>query len=257
MKLVKKDQTNIDVVILMAGEGRRLLPLTKDRPKALLYFKDGMSIFEHIVRAFTNSSLKVNIIPVVGHGRQKVQAEVDRLRNLARFQCVTNPFYSTAGPLVSFWLGLLESRSERVVILNGDTIITQGLVNKVVSWFNKSEQNKPFVGICTTAMDDFLEDDMKIRLDKAGRFDMVGKNIQPGENVLKSAGVLCINNYLTKNALREKVSELLMGEKAVGKKYYWHNILNEINGTLVIDFIDVNKDSWYEVDTNGDLNLLF
>jgi len=257
LKNDNREQIDLDVVILMAGEGRRLLPLTEDRPKALLYFKDGISIFEHIVRAFAGSNLNVNIIPVIGHGRFKAKEEVDRLYKLAQFQCVTNPFYASAGPLVSLWLGLLESKHARVVILNGDTIIKSELVDNIINWIEKKEKDRLSIGVCTTLTEVFVEDDMKILLNEAKNFSKAGKDIDPGKNVLKSAGVICLKDALSKKILREKLDELLLEERALGKKFYWHNILNEVNGLFKIDLIDVNNDSWHEVDTNGDLSHLF
>jgi len=254
-ELDQESRVKIDVVVLMAGRGRRLLPLTKDRPKAILLCEDGMSIFEHIVRSFLTCNWEPTFIPVIGHGRLKVYEELDRLASLARYAPVMNPFYASAGPLVSLWLGLLQSKNDKVVILNGDTLIRESLVADLARWILKSgESNRPDVGVCVTPAVHTNPDDMKIKLSKMGRFQRAAKDIAPGANVVKSAGVIALKNLLSRDALKRKVDELLMAEEALNARYYWHYILNEIKGTLDIDLIEVKPDSWYEVDTNFDLN---
>jgi L-glutamine-phosphate cytidylyltransferase len=240
----------------MAGEGRRLLPLTNDRPKALLHCDDGISIFEHTVRAFITKDLNATIIPVIGHGRLKVLEEVTRLSNIAHFCCATNPFYLTAGPLVSLWVGLMQSKSEQVLILNGDTVIKESLVENLKKWLQlETDDLKPKAGICITKTSDLKKDDMKILVED-GCFFKAGKDISPDSSVMKSAGVMCIKSYYGKDLLKEKLDLLLMDDKYLKTNFYWHNILNEIKKTFSIDLIYVEADSWHEVDTEEDLKLM-
>jgi L-glutamine-phosphate cytidylyltransferase len=247
----------IDVVILMAGQGRRLLPLTEDRPKALLLCEDGVSIFEHTVRSFITKDINATIIPVIGHGRQKVLDDVARLSNIANFSCATNPFYLKAGPMVSLWVGLMQSKNEKVLVINGDTIIKESLVANVKKWLHfKRDDVKPTVGICITKTNDLNKDDMKILVDDKGKFIKAGKNILPCPFVMKSAGVMCINDITGKDLLKEKLDLLLMDENSLKTSFYWHNILNEIKEIFSIDPIYLEAESWHEVDTEHDLILL-
>lgn len=252
---VEEGSPKVDVIVLMAGKGKRLLPLTKDRPKSLLLCEGGMSIFEHIVRAVVSYSWSPTIIPVIGHGHRKVYEELERLGALAQYSPAVNPFYDSAGPLVSLWLGLLRSRNEKVVILNGDTLIREPLVADLARWITETgEPGKREVGACVTATARFQPDDMKILLGKNGCFKQAGKDIVPAAGVVKSAGVVALRGRPCKEALKAKLDDLLMGEKALGTRYYWHNILNEIKEQFEISFIEVAPGSWHEVDTNFDLN---
>jgi choline kinase len=252
-----KKENTIDVVMLMAGEGRRLLPLTVDRPKALLCCKNNISIFEHIIRAFVAQGSNVLFVPVIGHGKLKVTEEFSKLKNLTRIHCVYNPFYLRSGPLVSFWLGLTQSKNDKVIVLNGDTIIKKHLVERIHQWFSaNTEKAELKIGICVTRSDNINDDDMKILLNNDQSIAKVGKDLPVGNNIVKSAGVLCLHNSLSKNALIDKLDELLMNDKALGKKYYWHNILNEVNGYFDVDLIEVDECSWIEVDTKIDLSVI-
>jgi choline kinase len=253
-ELDQESRVKIDVVVLMAGRGRRLLPLTKDRPKAILLCEDGMSIFEHIVRSFLTCNWEPTFIPVIGHGRLKVYEELDRLASLARYAPVMNPFYASAGPLVSLWLGLLQSKNDKVVILNGDTLIRGSLVADLARWILKASQSdRPGVGVCVTPAVHTNPDDMKIKLSKNGLFRRAGKDIAPGANVVKSAGVIAVKRSACKAALLGELEELLMEGDGLRTGFYWHNILNEIKSIFEINLIEVEPGSWYEVDTNFDL----
>jgi len=253
----KQNYSELDVIILMAGEGRRLQPLTNDRPKSLLVCDDGMSILEHIVRAFISKGINANIIPIIGHGRLKALEEIAKLSKIASFSCISNPFYLKAGPLVSLWLGLMQSKSKQVLVLNGDTIITGNLIAKVGQWLQlKRDDAKPSVGICLTRTKDLNKDDMKVLVDDDGVFLKAGKDILPGSSVLKSAGVFCIHNSCGKKLLKDKLDLLLLQDEPLKTNFYWHNILNEIKEAFFIDLIFVEADSWHEVDTEKDLILM-
>ncbi len=250
----EEKKQGIDVVVLMAGEGSRLLPLTKDRPKGLLCCDDGISIFTHMVQSFAACYGKVTIIPVIGHGSAKVIDEIKDLNHMADFSCVYNPFYANSGPLVSLWLGLIQSKQDRLVIVNGDTLIKESLVQNIVPWFHgESKLTKPRVGLCVSSAESFEKDDMKVLLNESGSFYKTGKDIHSGPGVMKSAGVLCIRDLESKNIIKDKLNKLLMEGNPLEKTYYWHNLLNESAESFQIDLISVDINSWCEVDTLIDL----
>ena len=250
----KEKHRGVDVVVLMAGEGRRLLPLTKDRPKGLLCCDDGASIFTHMVQSFVVCHQDVTFIPVIGHGSAKVNEEINRLNHMAEFSCVYNPFYANSGPLVSLWLGLIQSKQSRVIIVNGDTLIKEDLVKNIVPWIQAEiKAVNPEVGLCVSSAENFEKDDMKVLLDNSGCFRKTGKDIDTGRGVMKSAGVLCIRDIKSKNIIKDKLNQLLMEGNPLEKTYYWHNLLNEAAETFQVDLISVDLNSWCEVDTLVDL----
>ncbi|MCW3488833.1 NTP transferase domain-containing protein [Dethiobacter alkaliphilus] len=251
-KLNRKDE--VDLIVLLAGEGRRLRPLTNDRPKGLLNCNDGTTIFSHLIRAVADYNWNVNVIPVIGHCWSKVHEEINSMTSLVNFNCVNNPFYATAGPLVSLWLGVMQAKSERVIIANGDTLIRSSLVKEIVPWmYDKGIQSESEIGICVSHTDEFEEDDMKILLDEKGVFKEAGKEIVPRTGVLKSAGVICLRNDSSKNDFRNKLDGLLMNEAFLKKNYHWHKLLNVLSESFYVDLIRVDKNSWHEVDTIVDL----
>ncbi|EEG77531.1 sugar phosphate nucleotidyltransferase [Dethiobacter alkaliphilus] len=247
----------VDVVVLMAGEGRRLRPLTNDRPKGLLLCEDGLSIFNHLIKSFVSWDWDATIIPVVGHGRPKVMEELDSLSDLAKFDHVCNPFYANTGPLISLWLGLIQSKNDSVVIVNGDTLIKESLVENIVKWTNApTDVKKPTVSLCVSKASQFYKDDMKVMLDENGQFVKAGKDLNAAKCRLKSAGVISVKDANSKRALKYMVNQLIMKPDTSLKSYYWHNLFNEIKDVFKIDLLEVGLDSWYEVDTSADLKTM-
>lgn len=250
-------QPEVDVIILLAGEGRRLLPLTRDRPKGLLCCEDGQSIFEHTVHSLNGCPWKIRILPVIGHGRVRMVETIAELKNETRFHCIYNPLYASTGPFLSLWLGLTCSKNDQVVVINGDTLIRETLLQEVVAWMDTEPvNNTPEIGVCVSNGDDFHPDDMKILLSRKGSFQKVGKDITAGEGVVKSAGVMSVKDRFSKKALQKMLNHLILKRETFQQNFHWHNILNEIKGTFSIDFIEVFGDSWHEVDTIIDLKSL-
>lgn len=56
-------------VILSAGMGSRLMPLTKDRPKPLLEIND-MTLLERMIRNLMNENINEFIV-IVGYNKEK------------------------------------------------------------------------------------------------------------------------------------------------------------------------------------------
>lgn len=250
----------VDVIILMAGVGNRLWPLTKDRPKALLCCNDGVSILEHILRALRSGvKRRLRFIPVIGHGREEVErlfASIES-RELAKLWPVCNPYYASAGPLFSLWLGLLRADAySDVIVVNGDTLLKERLASAVEDWFEDLRgSERRDLGLCASFAQEFEADDMKVEIGVSRDVRRVGKDMTNGRPSAKSAGVLCIRN----NARREverSIVDVIMNGRGLESGYSWHTLVNEVQSVVPVDFIEVPHDSWREVDIHLDLQTM-
>src|SRR3546814_10698561 len=90
-------------LILSAGQGSRLLPLTEDCPKCLLPL-GGRSILEHQVEQLAAAGV-TEIVVVTGFRAAAVERRLARLRRPGvRVRTVLNPFYNVADNPPSCWL---------------------------------------------------------------------------------------------------------------------------------------------------------
>ncbi len=241
----EKDTKHLDIIILMAGEGNRMRPYTSNCPKALLRINEKGSIFKNTVEIFNKQGWNINIIPIIGHKWDKVEEEIEGMQGNMNFFPTYNPFYSSAGPFVSLWLGILKSEANHAVILNGDTLLSKLLVEEVIHWLEAGEG----FGLCITKTDKLSKDDMKILLDENNALQKVSKDIKRKDAIGKSAGVFCIKGRKNIKMLKDTVDRLIKKQHTLDRKYHWHNLVNEIQSQVMIELIDVELESWVEVDT--------
>src|SRR5262249_61214216 len=91
-------------VILSAGQGSRLLPLTADRPKCLLPLGP-KSLIEWQIDILSRCGID-EVVVVLGFRAALVEAVLAGLgRPELRIRTLFNPFYNVAGNLRSCWLG--------------------------------------------------------------------------------------------------------------------------------------------------------
>jgi choline kinase len=112
-------------VLLSAGQGRRLLPLTENRPKCLIPLS-GPTVLEWQVRALANAGVTEAVI-VTGFGADQVDAAVRKMqvRGIS-LRTLYNPFYSVADNLASCWVARGEMNGP-FLILNGDTLVESAI----------------------------------------------------------------------------------------------------------------------------------
>lgn len=116
-------------VILSAGQGKRLLPLTSDQPKCAITIH-GRSILEWQIQELIRSGI-TSIHVVVGFGAEKVESLLAQQRGACSIETIYNPFYVLADNLVSCWIARNEMTQD-FLLVNGDTLfesaILQGLL---------------------------------------------------------------------------------------------------------------------------------
>src|SRR5258707_1022125 len=157
-------------IILSAGQGSRLLPLTEGRPKCLLPL-GSKTLLEWQIWALTQGGVD-EIAVVVGYHAPDVIALLKRLESpRLTIRTVFNPFYKLADNLASCWLARHEMDQD-FVILNGDTVIEPAIFQRLTA--------SPAAPITVTIdkKDGYDSDDMKVHL-KGTRLLDIGKTLPP------------------------------------------------------------------------------
>lgn len=112
-------------IILAAGQGRRLLPYTKDRPKCLLEV-GGKSILEHQVEALHAQGID-RITVVTGYLGHRVQDVLG-----SRAQYVENTQYITTSSMYSLWLARAAATAG-CIILNSDVLFHVNILQALLA----------------------------------------------------------------------------------------------------------------------------
>ena len=155
-------------ILLCAGLGSRLLPLTADRPKCLIEV-GGKTILEHQVEALREAGVS-GITIVGGYRFDRLQAYVEeRWAEGERPELVLNPFYAISSSIGSVWAAR-HRLSAPFCLLNGDTVYDPALVKDGLS------RLKPGLNLFVEPVVVPEVDDMLVRLD-GDRIVAVGKTL--------------------------------------------------------------------------------
>jgi L-glutamine-phosphate cytidylyltransferase len=232
----------VKIVILGAGQGKRLLPLTVDVPKALLDIH-GRSLIGRQIDAFVECGLKQFVV-VTGYGAQVMEEALGAIavEHGIEIRTVYNPFYAVADNLASCWMARTEMDDDFVQV-NGDTLFRADLVRSLL----KSSDADGTAAINRKARYD--GDDMKVMLD-GGRLTEVGKTLP-----LEAVDAEAIGLYVFRGkgpGLYREVLERAMREPS-GLKQWFPAAVGQLAKLTDVKVADISGHEWGEVDFPVDL----
>ena len=236
------DSSIVRVIILAAGQGKRLLPLTSDVPKALLDI-GGKTLIERQVEAFAANGLR-DFVVVTGYGADKMEAA---LSGIAAKLGVTitplfNPFYAVADNLASCWLAR-PFMDRDFIQVNGDNVFQGDLVAKLLV------ASAHAVTVAINRKDGFDADDMKVMLD-GGRLTEVGKTL-PVDTVDAEA----IGFYIFRgDGPSHYAAELELALRdPQGLKRWFPSAIGSLAKKIPVGVVEITGLRWSEVDFPLDL----
>lgn len=115
-------------VILAAGQGKNLQPLTLSRPKTLYKLDEKTTVLQRLVRSIRKCDKDAEIAVVVGFMYQRVQKELED----ENVKFVHNPFFAATSSMGSLWFAKDFLQRENVTIINGDIVMSEKLLADVV-----------------------------------------------------------------------------------------------------------------------------
>jgi L-glutamine-phosphate cytidylyltransferase len=236
------DSSIVRVIILAAGQGKRLLPLTADVPKALLDI-GGKTLIERQVEAFAANGLK-DFVVIIGYGADKMEQALAAIAVRLGVSIVTtyNPFYAVADNLASCWLAR-QFMDRDFIQVNGDNVFQGDLVARLLE---PAVQN---ISVAINRKDAFDSDDMKVMLDGA-RLTEVGKTL-PVDTVDAEA----IGFYMFRGiGCQHYVSELELALRdPQGLKRWFPAAIGSLAKKVPIGVVEITGLRWSEVDFPIDL----
>jgi choline kinase len=230
-------------VVLSAGQGKRLLPLTEDSPKCLLSVRGDEPILGWQLAALARAGIERAVV-VLGFGAERVEAWLDA-NPVPGLACETliNPFYGSSDNLISCWLAR-GAMSEDFLLLNGDTLFEDGVLARVL--------DSPPAPI-TLAVDRkhrYDDDDMKVSLDRRGRLLAIGKSMPPAMIGGESIGLLAFRGSGPKqfaSALDEAV------RRPAALRQWYLSVIDSIAQSTAVETASVRGLWWREIDSPSDL----
>jgi choline kinase len=232
----------VKAIILGAGQGRRLLPLTQDIPKALLDV-GGKTLIRRQIDALATAGIEEFVV-ITGYGAEKMEQAVEAIarERLVAIRTLYNPFFQVADNLASCWMAREEMRDDFIQV-NGDNVFRSDLVETLLNNANGT------VTVAINRKSKYDADDMKVMLD-GERLTEIGKTL-PVETVDAEA----IGLYVFRGAGAEKyggVLEQLMRDPQ-GLRQWFPSAVGVLAKDLDVGVCDLGHHQWCEVDFPADL----
>jgi choline kinase len=229
-------------VILSAGQGKRLFPLTADRPKCILPVQ-GQTMIEWQVDELAKCGIE-KVIAVLGYGADKVEEILRRRYGTGRVKTVYNSAYAVSDNLVSCWAVHDEMNSD-FVLLNGDTLFEAAVLKRLLG----TERHPVTVTISHKKKYD--DDDMKVELD-GQRLVKIGKDLLPDQVNGESIGMILFRDR-GPTLFRDAIEKALRDPSSQSKWYL--AVIDDMAQSMPVWTCSVKGLQWCEVDYPADLKL--
>ncbi len=227
-------------VILSAGQGKRLLPLTADCPKCILPVR-GRSLIEWQIDELAKCGID-QVSVVLGFRADKVEKILGARYGLHRVKTIYNTAYAVSDNLVSCWAAHDEMGSD-FVLLNGDTVFEAAVMQRLLDTHDRP------VTVAISHKSEYDADDMKVELDGC-RLVKIGKDLLPDQVDGESIGMILFRGrgprlfrIALENALRSSAAQ---------RKWYL-SVIDEMARSMPVWTCSTKGLKWCEVDYPADL----
>ncbi len=231
-------------IVLSAGQGRRLLPLTERDPKCLLTVDGPRTVLELQLGALARCGVR-QVTVVVGFGAERVEQFLagTRIPGL-QVDTLFNPFFASSDNLATCWLARSEM-TEDFVLLNGDTLFEDRVLQRLLD-----ESRQP-ITVTIDHKDRYDDDDMKVSVDASGRLLAIGKQLPAAAVGGESIGMLCFRGAGVKDFRDELERAIRLNE---GLRAWYLSVVNGMAGRVPVGTVSIDGCWWREIDSRSDLD---
>lgn len=227
-------------IILAAGQGSRLLPLTTDRPKCLIDF-NGRSLLDWQLDMLARNGVD-EVLVVTGFRDDQVVEALARRTGGPRVETLYNPFYKVADNLGTMWLAR-DWLDGDCVTLNGDTLVSDALVARVLG------ADIDGIAVTVDTKTAYDADDMKVVRGPDGRLLAIGKRLDDGVNA-ESIGVIA---YRGDGAARFRREVERVMRTPEGTNVWYLKVVHALAQRERVETLDITGEAWGEVDFPDDV----
>lgn len=238
-------------VILAAGMGTRLMPLTKEIPKALLKINE-TTLLERMIRNCIDADISKFIV-IVGYNRDKV---IDLCPKIAEkydveIKTLVNEEYDVTNTSVSTFIAskLIEENPEDFILVNGDNVVDPEIILRIAQCRNTGMIIDNFKQLNEESFK-LIIDDETFNEDKSisnGTINSIGK----GLDIASSSGEFIGVSKVIASDIGE-FNEILSKLIDEDPQNYYDFAYKELSEIKTIDFVLTNGLKWTEIDDHRD-----
>ncbi len=240
MKKTKKSNKPVATALLLAaGTGSRLYPLTRDVPKCLTIV-NGKSILDRMVSSLNRKGFK-RLVIVTGHLEHCIRDYLGDHIGELKIEYIFSPLYKTTNNIYSLWMAR-KIINESFLLLESDLVFDETLLDnmlypdsialaKMQPWMN---------GTCVTIdqsynVNAFVSEDSDVSI----------------EDKFKTVNIYSLSLKSWKKIIKKLNIQIAAGNV----NSYYETIFADMVSDDSLSFQSVSFDSrpWYEIDTLEDL----
>ena len=227
-------------LVLAAGTGSRLSPLTNDAPKCLTRVNE-IEILGRLIETLHQHEFK-RLVIVIGPFEQQIRDYLEGISKNIIVEYIVSPFYKTTNNIYSLWMAR-EKIKESFVLIESDLIFKTSQLEEMLS------PNKIAVSHILPWMNGTT-----ITTDKRLPSTVTAFNL--GGHSTNDTKFKTVNIYSFSPESWKQVSKRLDSWISKGKvNEYYEAVFSEMvaDGSLNFGCVYFDSDFWYEVDTIEDL----
>ena len=224
-------------IILAAGKGNNLQPLTLKYAKTSFKLDENTTVLQRMVRSIRKADKGAEIVVVVGYKADEIKAELDG----ENVKFVMNPFYEVTNSISSLWFARDYLERENVTIVHGDVVFS----DEIVQQYMTVSTEYPYV----------LGDSSCVR---PGAYNIVAKDDQVLVMSKKlenfTAKYCCMTKLdpVSSRLLKEEIDSMINGN--MYDQYFEDSLVQMIMfHDFQLSYVDIAGQKWSEVDTVDDL----
>lgn len=226
-------------LLLAAGTGSRLFPLTQNSPKCLTLVND-KSILERLINNLKSQGFK-RLVIVTGHQKESIMDYLGEKSGDISIEYVYSPLYKTTNNIYSLWMAR-NIINEPFVLFESDLVLNSNLLDDMVypdrmavarmqPWLNGTTVSINKVNMVTKFHKGTTDSYSDIRYKTV--------NIYSFSLLSWQAIVKRLNQYVTEGNVN----------------CYYETVFAEMidNNSLAFESVSFDHKPWYEIDTIKDL----
>ena len=230
-------------IVLSAGQGKRLLPLTAEIPKCLLPVDGERTVLEFQLAALARGGIeRVTVVSGCGIDRVERFLATSPVPGLD-VELLFNPFFAVSDNLATCWVAR-GAMDRDFLVVNGDTLFESSVLQRLLG--------SPAAPITVTIdhKSSYDDDDMKVSLDDDGRLLAISKTLKPERVHGESIGLLCFRGTGVRR-FRGAVEHAMRRPEALRSWYL--SVVNTLAAEGGVDSASIRGMWWREIDSPEDL----
>jgi L-glutamine-phosphate cytidylyltransferase len=225
-------------IILSAGQGSRLLPLTASRPKCLIAV-GGKAILDHQLDALFAAGIEEAVI-VTGYLNDQIAVHVKPRGHAVR--TIINPNWASVSSIGSLWVAR-DFLSDGFIVMNGDTVYEPAILQRAIA--DAYDGVNLLVETLTDGAD---HDDMRVSV-VDGAITAVAKTLPDADATHRSLGVILVQHD---DGAYAAMLDTIYAEPD-GSGAFHHSIIDRLAKVQAVHPVDVHAAHWQEIDRPEDM----